>query len=92
MAGCKSCKKKKPITELPLIVDETFYSPSRDEIKSALAELSSMKGVKPEKREEINKVFKFLFNQDFNFDCGGCASNQAQLFHNFVVNELKIEI
>ncbi|CAB5214047.1 hypothetical protein UFOVP185_6 [uncultured Caudovirales phage] len=89
---CKSCKNKKPITELPPIVDENVYVPSLQEIKEAYVELSNMKGVHESKREMINKVYSFIFQEDFDFNCSGCMTIQGRKFHNYVVDKLKIEL
>jgi len=89
---CKSCKNKKPITELPPIVDEDVYVPTLQEIKNAYVELSNMKGVSLDKREMINKVYSFIFQEEFDFDCSGCMTIQGRKFHNYVVEQLKIEL
>jgi hypothetical protein len=92
---CASCKKKaKEVKQvvLPAPEPEYVWTPTRDEIKLALAELTNMKGVRADKREFINNVYKFLFNEEFDFDCGGCASRQALRMHNFCLYMLKIEI
>jgi hypothetical protein len=83
--GCSSCKKKKvEVNELPqLLVDET-YIPTQQEIVLAYEELTSYGGVKEDKKEIINKVYMFLFGEEFLFNCGGCASNQANKFGNYI--------
>jgi len=83
--GCTSCKKKKEeLNELPqLLVDET-YIPTQQEIRLAYEELTSYGGVKEDKKEIINKVYMFLFGEEFLFNCGGCASNQANKFGNYI--------
>ena len=83
--GCTSCKKKKEeLNELPqLLVDET-YIPTQQEIRLAYEELTSYGGVKEDKKEFINKVYMFLFGEEFLFNCGGCASNQANKFGNYI--------
>jgi len=82
--SCTSCKKKKPVTELPPVVEEVMYIPTKDEIKLAYAEFSSILGVKEDKRELVNKVYKFLFNEDLNYNCKGCGNSQARRFHNYM--------
>ena len=84
MAGCKSCKKKPPVTELPPVVEEHVWVPTKDEIVLAYDELSNMKGVREDKKEMINKIFYFLFNEYIDFDCRGCISNQGMKFHNYM--------
>ena len=82
--SCTSCKKKKPVTELPPVVEEVMYIPTKDEIRLAYAEFSSILGVKEDKRELVNKVYKFLFNEDLNYNCKGCGNSQARRFHNYM--------
>ena len=82
--SCTSCKKKKPVTELPPVVEDVMYIPTKDEIKLAYAEFSSILGVKEDKRELVNKVYKFLFNEDLNYNCKGCGNSQARRFHNYM--------
>lgn len=90
--SCAKCKKKKPLTELPPVIEVDVYVPTVDDIKLAYAELSNMLGVNPNKRELINKVYSFLFNEEFDFDCRACVTTQGRKFHNYVVNELKINV
>jgi hypothetical protein len=89
MAGCKNCKKKPPVTELPPVVEEQVWVPTKDEIVLAYAELSNMKGVSHDKRAMINKVFNYLFDDTIDFDCGGCITNQGMRFHNYMKYTLK---
>lgn len=87
--GCTSCKKKK-VAETPEELhsqDMTNWNggqPSWEEIKQAYDDLTSYAGVKPEKHQSINKVYQALFGEQFNFKCGGCASYQANRFHNYI--------
>lgn len=91
--GCKSCKKKPPIEKLPDVIDlQAEYIPTLDDIKLAYVELSNRGGVPADKREFINKVYKFLFSEDFNFDCAGCATTQGVKFQNYIRFELKIPV
>jgi hypothetical protein len=60
--SCTSCKKRKPVTQLPPVVEDVMYIPTKDEIRLAYAEFSSILGVKEDKKELVNKVYKFLFN------------------------------
>ena len=82
--SCTSCKKKKPVTELPPVVEDVLYIPTKDEIKLAYAEFSSILGVKEDKKELVSKVYKFLFNEDLNYNCKGCGNSQARRFHNYM--------
>lgn len=87
--GCSSCKKKKEIVleqpaPLPFEMIGDIWVPTREEIKLAYDELTSFGGVKEDKKEFINKVYNFLFGEDFNFNCRGCGSSQARRFTNWI--------
>ena len=88
--GCKSCKKKKEITELPPLFVEESYDPSiyvvptREEIKLAYAEFNSILGVKEDKKPLVSWVYKFLFNEELKYNCRSCKSKQAIRFHNYM--------
>lgn len=93
--SCSKCKKKKPVTELPPVVEEielVGFIPTKDDIVMAYAELTNYNGVNENKRDFINTIYKYLFNEDFDFNCGGCASSQARKFKNYINNELKINL
>ena len=87
--GCTSCKKKPAITSLPKVEEEMFI-PNVEEIKLAYAELTSLGGVKEDKKELISKVYQYLFEETFDFNCGGCAKPQARRFYNHMKNILKL--
>lgn len=87
--GCTSCKKKPAITKLEPI-EEQMFIPTVDEIKLAYAELTSHGGVKEEQKEFINKVYEYLFEEPFIFNCGGCGKTQARRFYNHMKNILKL--
>jgi hypothetical protein len=89
--GCKTCKKKKELTELPPVV-ELDYIPSAEDIKSAYAELANYAGVQEDKKPMIKKVYEAIFNETFDFACGGCISTQARKFKNYIKFKLKIRI
>jgi hypothetical protein len=82
--GCKSCKKPKEVivekAALPFELEEELFIPTQEDIKLAFAELTSILGVKEDKKEFIGKVFKFLFNEDFDWNCRSCVNNQARRF------------
>jgi hypothetical protein len=83
--GCTSCKKKKSeVTKLEPIVEEEVFIPTSSDIKLAYAELTSLLGVKEDKKEFISKVFKFLFNEDFDWGCRSCVNNQARRFRIYI--------
>jgi len=87
--GCTSCKKKAAITSLPPLEEEMFI-PNVEEIKLAYAELTSLGGVKEDKKEFISKVYQYLFEEPFDFNCRGCGKTQARRFYNHMKNILKL--
>lgn len=84
--SCTTCKKKKPVTKLEPVIEE--WAPTNDEIKLAYTELTSYGGVKEDKKDFINKVYNFLFGEDFNFNCSRCDKRQARKFTNYL-NSMK---
>jgi hypothetical protein len=88
-AGCTSCKKKKPITELPPVMDEmeVVYVPTPEEIRLAYIELGNkdIQKVQP----LINKVYNALFGEDFNFNCAGCFNSQAHKLKIYIAENLR---
>lgn len=92
--GCKSCKKKKEVvveanTELPVAITE--YIPTIDEIKSAYVELGNP-NLTEEQKKFINKVYKAIFNEDFDFTCVTCRHKQGIIFGNHLRYNLNINI
>ena len=89
--GCASCKKKPPITELPPVIEiEPIYQPTPEEIKLAYVELGN-KNIELHK-EQINKVYKALFNEDFDFGCKTCVNAQARKLREYIKRDLGILI
>jgi hypothetical protein len=79
--GCSDCKKKPvEVTKLEPIIEEDMYIPTQEDIKLAYAELTSLLGVKDDKKEFIQKVYTFLFNEPFDWGCRSCVNNQARRF------------
>jgi hypothetical protein len=90
--GCTSCKKKQPITELPQVIEDEDYIPfipSTEDIKLAYIELGNKD---QNKKEFINKVYSFLFNEDFNFGCTSCMNVQVRKLKNYINDELKLNV
>lgn len=87
--GCTSCKKKKEVvvTEPPPLPYEYnldhMWIPSREDMNLAYDELGSITFTQ-EKKEFINKIYKFIFNEDFDFNCGSCGNRQARRFKNYL--------
>lgn len=89
--GCTSCKKKALITELPPVIEiEPIYQPTVEEIKLAYIELGN-KNIEPHK-EQINKVYQSLFNEDFDFGCKTCVNAQARKLREYIKRQLGILI
>lgn len=82
--GCTTCKKKKPITKLPPLVEEVIWVPTLQEIRLAYDELTNMHGVIESKKEMIAKVYEYLFNEPMDFSCSSCVSSQGRKFHNYM--------
>ena len=89
--GCTSCKKAKDVVvekaPLPFELEEEVFIPTSSDIKLAYAELTSLLGVKEDKKEFIGKVFKFLFNEDFDWTCSSCVNKQARRFRIYVTGK-----
>ena len=88
--GCTSCKKKKePIVLSDVIEEDNMYIPTPDEIRLAYIELGNKVD---DKKEFINKVYNFLFNEDFNFNCPSCVNGQARQLKNYIIEVLKLQV
>jgi hypothetical protein len=88
---CTECKKKKqPVTKLPDLIEiEEIYIPTREDIMLAYVELGS-KGV--DKHPFINKVYKSLFNEDFNFFCASCVNVQVRKLKTYIETNLNTKL
>ena len=87
---CTTCKnKKEPITFLPELVDVDMFIPSKNDIHLAYIELGRQDN---SKREFINKVYQFLFNEDFNFNCQSCVNVQVRRLKNYLNDKLNIKV
>jgi hypothetical protein len=78
--GCSSCKKKKEVIKLEPVLEENMWIPTSGDVKLAYAELTSFGGVKEDKKEFIQKVYTYLFNEPFDWNCRTCVNNQARRF------------
>lgn len=84
--SCTSCKKKKVVTKLEPIVEETItFSP--EQVKLAYELLS---GIKQEEKPFVNDVYKSIFNEDFDWGCKVCVNTQARKLKTYIENELKL--
>ena len=87
---CTECKKKKqPVTKLPDVIEQDIYIPTKEDIMLAYVELGN---TVQNKKEFINKVYNFLFNEDFNFGCQGCVNQQTRRLKNYINDNLDIKI
>jgi hypothetical protein len=87
---CTTCKKKKePITFLPELINEDMFIPSPEDIRTAYIELGRKDN---SKREFINNVYQFLFNEDFNFGCTSCMNVQVRRLKNYLNDKLNIKV
>jgi hypothetical protein len=86
--GCTSCKKKKVVTKLEPVMDETI-SFNNEQIKLAYDLLG---GIKEEERPFVNEVYKYIFNEDFDWGCKTCVNTQARKLKNHIEYELKIKL
>jgi hypothetical protein len=89
--GCTSCKKKAatPITLPEIIEEENIYMPSPQDIQLAYLELGNRVA---NKQEFINKVYRALFDEDFNFGCRTCVNGQARRLRNYIKDVLKLPV
>jgi len=85
--GCTSCKQKKHEVKLEPVKEEEVWIPTQEEIKLAYAELTSYGGVKEDKKEFINKIYKYIFNEEFDWKCRDCVSNQARRFRIYMTGK-----
>lgn len=96
--GCKTCKKGKEVTELEevivpeeVILIENDTKPSIEDIKIAYANLSA-KELTQSQRNQINKVFLYLFKEEFDFKCNPCGNVQAKRLHFHITSILNIKV
>lgn len=86
--SCTSCKKKKVVTKLEPIVEETIeFSP--EQVKLAYDLLS---GIKQEEKPFVNDVYKSIFNEDFDWGCKVCVNTQARKLKAYIENTLKLKV
>ncbi len=85
--GCSSCKKKKEVTELPMIdfTPEPLIVFDEEDIVKAYNEVIRKDGIKEESKKYIGDVYRQLFNEEFVFDnCISCKNNQYHKLRNYV--------
>jgi hypothetical protein len=86
--GCTTCKKKKPVTKLEPIVEETITF-TDEQIKLAYQLLG---GIKQEEKPFVNEVYKSIFNEDFDWECRVCVNTQARKLKAYIEEELKLKV
>ena len=86
--GCTTCKKKKPITNLEPIVEETITF-TDEQIKLAYQLLG---GIKEQERPFVNDVYKSIFNENFDWNCKVCVNTQARKLKAYIEEELKLKV
>jgi hypothetical protein len=86
--GCTTCKKKKPITKLEPIVEETITF-TDEQIKLAYQLLG---GIKEQERPFVNDVYKSIFNENFDWNCKVCVNTQARKLRAYIEEELKLNV
>ena len=86
--SCTSCKKKKPVTKLDPIVEETITF-TDEQVKVAYHLLG---GIKQEEKPFVNDVYKSIFNEDFDWGCKVCVNTQARKLKSYIENKLNIKL
>ena len=86
--GCSSCKKKPPVTKLEPVIEEKMFF-TNEQIKLAYDLLS---GIKQEEKPFVNEIYKYVFNEDFDWNCKVCVNSQARKLKNYIEYELKIKL
>lgn len=86
--SCQTCKKKKVVTKLEPVVEETIsFTP--EQVKLAYALLS---GIKEQERPFVNDVYKSIFNEDFDWGCKVCVNTQARKLKAYIEEQLKLTV
>ena len=70
--------------------DYVPYIPSQQEIILAYVEMNNR--VDKSKREFVNKVYRFIFDEDFDFNCESCVNTQSRKFKNYLKETLKLDV
>lgn len=84
--ACKKCKKPKEITNIETIEIDPMEIYTPQEVIIAFDELSTYGKITDEKREYISKVYRFIFNENFDWGCQPCGNRQARKFKHYVDN------
>lgn len=91
MCNCKKKKEPPVITTPDQLLDKELrefidnqYSFTEKEIVSTYHELTNMKGVNDIHKPLISTIYFYLFNETFDWNCGGCVSVQARKYLNYL--------
>ena len=93
--GCKTCKKKPELTELPEVIelDEPLLIFDSEDIVKAYYAITEKDGIRDEIKPLITGVYRQLFNEEFVYErCISCKNNQLNKFRNYIRFYLKINI
>lgn len=91
--ACSKCKKK-VVKELDPVVELEAIKVQYNEKQILLAyeELTAMGGVKEDKKPFISDVYRFLFNEELDYNCGGCTTTQVRKLGNYLRYNLNINV
>ena len=93
--GCKTCKKKPELTELPELIelDEPLLIFDSEDIVKAYYAITEKDGIRDEIKPLITGVYRQVFNEEFVYErCISCKNNQLNKFRNYIRFYLKINI
>jgi hypothetical protein len=86
--GCESCKEK--VTKVTHIFNKNdIFYPTPEEVYYAFNQLRDRLGGD---KEFVSKVYRALFNEEFNYNCGNCKNMQSARLRQYIVDVLKITI
>lgn len=91
--GCRSCKKGKEVTELQELIEipQDDLPISLEEIKEAYIMMTGL-GITPEQHAKINRVYKYIFNEDLPYGCKSCGSTHFRKFTYHIKEVLKLKV
>lgn len=93
--GCKTCKKKPELTELPELIEsnEPLIIFDNEDIVKAYHSMTERDGIREEMKPFISDVYKQVFNEEFDFGkCASCKNTQYHKLRNYIRFHLKINI
>jgi hypothetical protein len=87
---CNSCKNREVnAKELTIIPTEELYIPTVEEITKAYVMLGNPKD---EEKPFIKKVYRALFNDEFDFTCNTCVHKQTSILKYYMRDTLNIKM